>query len=105
MYISLARNIDATHFGTVMGIALDEFSRNNSVLQNMLAVIHIPKKRVQGRHTLFYACVDNGPILGRQHSRDHIKGKNAVDRVFVGINRECDTEIEKLPFGVTRAPA
>jgi hypothetical protein len=67
-------------------------------------VIQIVQEQIEGLDPLLHARLDDLPVLGREHARNHVERQDAVDRVAIGVDRERDAEIEQLIGGGLGAP-
>jgi len=70
----------APHMRPVIGVAQDQFGRNDAVLQDLLFVIEVVEQQVEGGDPLNDAALDLPPFIGGDQPRDRIERQDAVDR-------------------------
>ena len=103
MRIHVARYVDAHHLGTELRVVHHLVGRNQSGLDDLLAVIHIVDKAVQRRDPLHQAFFEIGPFMRRDDARDQVKRNQAFVPgtvfVFGTINRKRDADAPKDQFG------
>ena len=100
VHIGAVRQVDAAHDRPVVRIAEDELGRDHPVRQDLLVVVDVVQQVVERGDALAHARLDARPVLRREHARDAVEGKDAVDRVALGIDGEGDAEVAQLRVGV-----
>ena len=57
---------------------LDEKGRDNAVVDDMLGLVDIVNKQVEGLNALLQSTLDEGPIAGFHNARDDIEREDAL---------------------------
>src|SRR5438445_13633287 len=69
---------------------LDEKGRDNAVVDDMLGLVDIVNKQVEGLNALLQPTLDEGPIAGLHNARDDSEREDALcpGRIAVELGRE-----------------
>lgn len=105
MDVGAARQVETDHLRAVIGIADHQALGDDAILDDAPLVIDVVEKQVERPNALNDAALDRRPIRGRDDARDDVKREDAVDRILVAVNRECDAEVEQLLLGFGRPPS
>jgi hypothetical protein len=95
MDINIVWDGEAMHFTQKMRAAINHFGRNDPVLQDELAVVHILEEKVKGFQPLPDAFLNIAPFGGRDDPRDDIEGKDLLDAFPAAVNGKGDTLAHK----------
>ena len=82
---------------------LDLLAWNQPGLEDLLVVVDVMQKAIEGRHTLLEAAFHAAPFVGRNDAWDQIKRNQALGAsavlVFFTVHRKGDTDTAKNHFG------
>src|SRR5262245_18242652 len=78
---------------------LDDRGGDNAIVENVLLLIHISNKEVEGLDALLQSTLDEGPVGGFHNTRNDIKGKDALRPSFIAIHIEGDPHVEESLLG------
>ncbi len=88
-----ARRVDALALGAVKRGGMNYLFRDNLVFQDLLVVVDVVDKGVEGVDALLEAAFDPFPFLGPHDPRNQVKGENALGSRRVAIHVEGDPEL------------
>ena len=88
--VSIRRHIDSPELRAVVLRLLDVETRNHLILQDLLIVINIVQKQIQGDDALRESSLQVFPLARRHHPRDRIKRENPLGPLVVVIHVERD---------------
>src|SRR5262244_415202 len=74
---------------------LDEKGRDNAVVDDMLGLIEIVNKQVEGLNTLLQPTLDAGPIAGFHNARDDIEREDALRPSRIAVDVERDPHVQE----------
>ena len=83
---------------------LDDFARDDAVPHDLLVVVDVVQKKVQGENALLEADFDMVPFIGLDDPGHHVEGEDLFRALFVTINRERDAEIVERLLGLLLPP-
>lgn len=73
----------------------DDLPGNDPVLDDLLVVVDVVKKEVQGGDSLDQPFLQRGPFAGGNDSWNHVEGEDLFGALFVPVNSEGDALIEE----------
>src|SRR6185295_5985373 len=74
----------------------DQVGRDLPVADDVLPVVDVLEKRVEGRNPLAEAALEGVPLLVRNHPRDEVEGKDALRPLGLAVHGERDSLVEEL---------
>ena len=98
--INAGGNVDALHRRAVLGIAQNLFRRNDARLQNVLIVIDIVQKFVEGGDALHQAGLQLGPLGGIDDPRNNVERDQPFFSGVVAVHRKGDPHALEDQFGL-----
>ena len=94
-------DINIHHCRLKILVTKNQVRGNDPILENFLIMIKVMQKQIESSNPLLHPIFQGFPFLCTDHTGDHIKGQNPVNRLIVRIDCERDSEIKQLPFGIT----
>jgi hypothetical protein len=99
--VNAGGDVDALHFGPVLGIAEDLLGGNNAGTDDVLPVVDIVQEHVQRLDPLRQATLQHGPFMRRNDARNDVEGDQAFGARIVAVDseRDADTAEAQVGFG------
>jgi hypothetical protein len=69
--------------------------RDAAIAQDALLVINVVEKVVEGRDPLGQPAFEHLPLGARDDARDQVEGEDALNALFLPVDREGDALIQK----------
>src|SRR5215813_9673830 len=83
---------------------LDEKGRDNAVVDDMLGLIDIVNKQVEGLNALLQPTLDEGPIAGFHNAWDDIEREDALRPGRIAVDVERDSHVQEGLLSSSLAP-
>src|SRR5579863_3916743 len=100
MNIVMARQVNAVHLNTVLGIEKDHLRRNKSGPDHLLSMIDIVKKGIEGSNPLSKTRSEAAPLVRGKDAGNNVKRDEALSPRGLPVYREGNTQPAKKAFGL-----
>ena len=90
----------ADHFGPVIGVAQDQFGRDQPLFEDRARAIDVAQEHVQRIHPLDEAGLQPRPFRARDQAGNDVEGDKPLGGVLVAIDAEGDADAAEHIFGL-----
>src|SRR5690348_10211870 len=95
--------MDAAHLTSEVFASVDQFARDNTIVEDFAIVINIFKKQVQRCDTLRQSIFHRLPLRRRDDTRQQIIRENALCSFIASVDCEGNALMQKREIGGTLA--
>ncbi len=97
--VDVAGNLQAAHLAAVVLAAVDQFARNNLVVEDLGFGVDVAQKEIESGDALGEAALDAIPLLRGDEARQQVVGKDPLGSFFPAVDGEGDALGEEGQLG------
>ncbi len=101
MGVHAARNFDALHLRTVLGVTENLLGRDHARLQNALVVVDVGDKCIQRSDALFQTGLEPRPFIGGENTGHNVERNEPLGAGILAVDGERNADTMKQCIGLS----